>query len=57
MSTVSSTTLGATPYRRDSWDAMAKTGIGLSLDDKVNSLPRKFSSKESFYLLPKIDDV
>ena len=31
--------LGATPYRRDSWDAMAKTGITLS-PELVNS-PRK----------------
>lgn len=29
--------LGATPYRRDSWDAMAKTGMSLSPDDKLNS--------------------
>ncbi|XP_046654649.1 filamin-C-like isoform X2 [Daphnia pulicaria] len=34
---VSSMALGATPYRRDSWDAMAKTGIGFSPDDKLNS--------------------
>jgi len=28
-----SSMLGATPYRRDSWDAMAKTGIALGSSD------------------------
>jgi hypothetical protein len=46
--------LGATPYRRDSWDAMAKTGIGLSPEDKLNSTSRE-STSEHFYgsFLPK----
>lgn len=33
--------MGATPYRRDSWDAMTKTGIGLGPDEKLNNSPRK----------------
>lgn len=33
--------LGATPYRRDSWDAMTKTGIAFSPDEKLNSSSRK----------------
>ncbi|XP_059352458.1 filamin-B-like isoform X4 [Daphnia carinata] len=44
---VSSMALGATPYRRDSWDAMAKTGIGLSPDDKLNSSPDRFIDRSN----------
>lgn len=41
--------LGATPYRRDSWDAIAKTGIGFSPDDKLNSSSRK--SNPFFFII------
>lgn len=34
---VSSMLSGATPYRRDSWDAMAKTGIALEDDHTMTS--------------------
>ena len=30
--------MGATPYRRDSWDAMTKTGIAFNQEEqKINS--------------------
>lgn len=46
---VSSLALGATPYRRDSWDAVTKTGIGLSPDDKLNSSSGKTKKNKNLF--------